>query len=193
MGGVGDHSATYLTGDWSNNSNFFPQQHPTDNLVMDDATLERFYRGEHNMESAADFSGEKLCARCHGMATPEVTMPAEITTPPLPSSSSGSTIDENPASLSCKLLTCKHRNKPFKTKGDFRRHQLLHKPPMFRCPRSDCDRSRRGFHRKDRLISHLERGHLESKKQAKMLACEQDQATNATMLKGAGFERWASI
>jgi hypothetical protein len=72
----------------------------------------------------------------------------------------------------CHAPVCRRNGQPFKTKGDLSRHMQLHRPPTLTCPKPFCPRSRKGFHRKDKLMSHLEKGHGESKDAARMLAWE---------------------
>lgn len=127
---------------------------------------------KHNAEPVEEFNDEQFCTNCRGNVVQDATA-AAVTTPSSPSSTSDSTPPEGSSPFSCKWPSC-NWNKPFKTKGDFNRHQLLHGPRKFNCPMDFCARSRKGFHRKDKLISHLERGHHESKQRAKMLACEQE-------------------
>ncbi|KAF2495479.1 hypothetical protein BU16DRAFT_539433 [Lophium mytilinum] len=93
----------------------------------------------------------------------------ELQATPSPSPSERS-ISEKHGPFVCNVPHCRRDGKPFKKKGDFRRHQLLHGPAIWMCPMDFCPYRKKGFSRKDKLVSHLERGHRESKEMAKMLA-----------------------
>lgn len=50
---------------------------------------------------------------------------------------------------------CSHCEKCFPTKGNLKRHELAHRPPLYYCPVDDCKCS--GFSREDKLMDHLRR------------------------------------
>jgi hypothetical protein len=69
-------------------------------------------------------------------------------------------------------FTCSHCGKAFKRKGDLTRHRKGHGLTKFYCIYANCPRSvyTKGFHRKDKLVDHLESSHKMTKEDAKRWA-----------------------
>jgi len=165
--GTLDPSTTHLTELCPDNGNSFLVAQRTTHLGMDYAPPVEPHMRKHIVESVEKFNDEQFCTNCRGNAVQDAT-------------TSDSTPPEGSDPFLCKWPSC-NWNRPFKTKGIFNRHQLLHGSRKFKCPMDFCPWSRKGFHRKDKLMSHLERGHHKNKQQAKMLACEQELAILAMM------------
>jgi uncharacterized C2H2 Zn-finger protein len=69
-------------------------------------------------------------------------------------------------------LTCPRCGKAFKRKGDLTRHGKSHGLTKFYCVYADCPRRlyTKGFHRKDKLVDHLEFSHKMTKEDARRWA-----------------------
>jgi uncharacterized Zn-finger protein len=66
-------------------------------------------------------------------------------------------------------FTCSRCGKAFKRKGDLTRHGKSHDLTKFYCPYENCLRRfyGKGFHRKDKLVDHLESSHKMAKEDAR--------------------------
>ena len=66
-------------------------------------------------------------------------------------------------------FTCSRCGKAFKRKGDLTRHRKSHSLTKFYCVYASCPRHvyTKGFHRKDKLVDHLELSHKMTKEDAR--------------------------
>jgi hypothetical protein len=74
-----------------------------------------------------------------------------------------------PTASTLDKFTCSRCGKAFKRKGDLTRHGKSHGVTKFYCIYASCPRHvyTQGFHRKDKLVNHLESSHKMTKEDAK--------------------------